>query len=161
MALGLGIVFRNRKLPVRLGLSEFCEGLAVIGIMFFVYGCAELASANGLVSVFAAGASIRQSTRVLDYTKATYAFAEQVERLLMATILLLFGGTLLTGPLPPLLSWEFLFVVLALFVVRPLAVFVGFLASRERERAGGSRLFRHSGDRDPLLLVLRPVAWRS
>jgi NhaP-type Na+/H+ or K+/H+ antiporter len=91
----------------------------------------ELASANGLVSVFAAGASIRQSTRVLDYTKATYAFAEQVERLLMATILLLFGGTLLSGPLPPLLSWEFLFVVLALFVVRPLAVFIGFLGSEE------------------------------
>ncbi len=69
VALGLGIVFLNRKLPVRLRLSHSCEGLAVIGIMFFVYGCAELASANGLVSVFAAGASIRQSTRVLDYTR--------------------------------------------------------------------------------------------
>ncbi len=128
-ACGLGLIFLNRRLPSRWKLSRSCEGLAVIGIMFFVYGCAELGSANGLAAVFAAGASIRQTTQLLDYTKVTYAFAEQLERLLMTTILLIFGGTLLNTSLPSLLSPEFLFVFLALFALRPIAVFVAFLGS--------------------------------
>jgi sodium/hydrogen antiporter len=128
-ACGLGLVYLNRMLPPRWRLSQSCEGLAVIGIMFFVYGCAEMASANGLVAVFAAGAAIRQTTQLLDYTRVTYAFAEQMERLLMTVILLLFGGTLLNTSLPPLLSPEFLFVFLALFALRPIAVYIGFLGS--------------------------------
>jgi sodium/hydrogen antiporter len=129
-ACGLGLIFLNRKLPPRWRLAQSCEGLAVVGIMFFVYGCAEWATANGLVAVFAAGASIRRTTQLLDYTKVTYAFAEQLERLLMTVILLLFGGTLLNASLPALLSPQFLFVLLALFAVRPVAVFIGFLGSR-------------------------------
>ena len=91
----------------------------MIGIMFFLYGCAELASANGLVAVFAGGAAIRQATKLLDYTKVTYAFAEQLERLLMTAILFIFGGTLFNASLPPLLSPEFFFVLIALFALRP------------------------------------------
>jgi NhaP-type Na+/H+ or K+/H+ antiporter len=135
-AIGLGLVFLNRKLPQRLRLPESREGLAVIGIMFFVYGCSELASANGLVAVFAAGLSIRQTTQALEYTKASYAFAEQLERLLLTVILLLFGGNILHTPLPSLLSMEFLFIVLALFTIRPLATFFAFWGAPEswRER---------------------------
>ncbi len=130
-ACGLGLVYLNRHLPQRWRLSESREGLAVLGVMFFVYGCAELANANGLVAVFVSGLAIRQSVQALDYTQATYAFAEQLERLLTTLILILFGGMVLNDGLPDLISAKFLFALIALFAIRPLAVFVGFIRSRQ------------------------------
>ena len=138
--LGYCLVQLNDRIPTRFRLSTSGEGLAIIGIMFLVYGCAEIASANGFVAVFSSGVAIRNSTRKLDYTKETYAFAQQIERLLMVIILLLFGGVLAGGILPGVSLDRITFVVLALFAVRPLFVALGFIGSsvtiRERTAIG-------------------------
>jgi NhaP-type Na+/H+ or K+/H+ antiporter len=128
-AIGYFLVQLNAKIPSRFRLSTSGEGLAIIGVMFLVYGCAEFASANGFVAVFSSGVAIRSISHKLDYTKETYAFAQQIERLLMVIILLLFGGVLAGGILPSASPNRIVFVILALFAVRPLFVAIGFLRS--------------------------------
>jgi NhaP-type Na+/H+ or K+/H+ antiporter len=135
--IGYLLVQLNDKIPKRFRLSTTGEGLAIMGVMFLVYGCADLAAANGFVAVFASGVAIRRSSHKLDYTRETYAFAQQIERLLMVIILLLFGGVLAGGVLPGASVARIAFVVLALFAVRPVFVALGFIGSGipNRERA--------------------------
>lgn len=58
---------------------------------------------------------------------------EQIERLAMMVLLLLFGGALITGLLAPLQPMDAAFVLLILLVVRPatgLIALTGFKANR-------------------------------
>jgi NhaP-type Na+/H+ or K+/H+ antiporter len=135
--LGWSLVRVSHALPERLRLSASGQGIAVVGVMSLVYGAAQLSGANGLVAVFVAGATIRLTASDLDYTRQNHAFAEQIERLAMTVVLILFGGVLAGGAVKIVDGAHIAFAVLTLFVVRPIAVAIGFLGSAmpTRERA--------------------------
>lgn len=80
--------------------------------------------------MFVAAYTIRHYERAHDLHDTLHDAADQLERVAMAAILVLFGGALLDGLLAPL-TWELVAVaVLLVFVVRPLAGMIALLGRR-------------------------------
>lgn len=116
------LVFR---IPNRAKLSRTGDGFVALGITAMVYGFAEALHCYGFVSVFVAGLALRAAERDNAYHQTLHDFSEQLERLLMMALLVLFGGSLTTGGLLSGLTWSAAaFAVLAIFVVRPLSAWV-------------------------------------
>lgn len=128
---GWGLVRVSRWLPTRYRLSQTGDGVASVGITFLAYGLTEAAHGYGFVAVFVAAATLRNMGRSIEYAQQLHAFADQMERLAMALVLVLLGAAIAAGLLTPL-TWSALaFAAVTLFAVRPLSCFVGFVGSRQ------------------------------
>jgi NhaP-type Na+/H+ or K+/H+ antiporter len=116
------LVFR---IPNRAKLSRTGDGFVALGITVMVFGIAEAVHGYGFVSVFVAGLALRAAERDHSYHQTLHDFSEQLERLLMMALLVLFGGALTTGGLLANLSWSAAaYAALAIFVVRPLSAWI-------------------------------------
>jgi NhaP-type Na+/H+ or K+/H+ antiporter len=80
--------------------------------------------------------SLRSVERHHDYNQRLHEFTEQLERLLMMVVLVLFGGAIARGLLAELDVDAILFTAAAILLVRPLAAWVGLIG------LPGSRLER-------------------
>ena len=110
-------------------LAQAVEGAEAIGGTLLVYGLTELLQGYGFIAVFVAALVIRHQERSHEYNQALHDFSEMTERLAMALLLVLFGGTLVTGLLNPL-TWETVIVGLAIiFILRPVAGFIGLIGA--------------------------------
>jgi NhaP-type Na+/H+ or K+/H+ antiporter len=119
----------------KLRLSDTGDGLVAVAVTLMAYATAQALHANGFVTVFVAAAAIRRSAPVGDFHHAMSAFSEQIERVLVMLVLLLFGWGLGAGLLAPL-TWEGALVALALiFVFRPLSAWLSFLRTPVRWQA--------------------------
>lgn len=113
------LVFRMAN---RAKLSRTGDGFVALGITLAVYGIAEALHGYGFLAVFTAGLALRAAERNHKYHQTLHDFSEQLERLLMMTLLVLFGGAIASGGLLDALSWNSLaYALLAIFIVRPLA----------------------------------------
>jgi sodium/hydrogen antiporter len=132
---GLGLlIFRCVAHP---RLPESRDNLVALGIPLLAYGLTELAHGYGFVAVFVAALILRHWERSHHYRGRLHEFAEQIERLFMMILLVLFGGAIAGGLLGPL-TWPAALVGLAcLLAVRPLAGLAGLAGSGHRldERA--------------------------
>jgi NhaP-type Na+/H+ or K+/H+ antiporter len=110
-------------------LPESGDNLVVLGITLLAYGLAELAHGYGFLAVFVTALTLRSQERSHHYRARLHEFAEQIERLFMMILLVLFGGTIAGGLLAPL-TWQAALAGLAcLLLVRPLAGLVGLAGS--------------------------------
>ncbi len=108
--------------PNRARLSRTGDGFVALGVTCLAYGLSEMAHGYGFLAVFVAALALRAAERNHRYHEKLHDFAEQVERLLMMVLLILFGGAITSGSLFRALTWEAVaFGLLALFVVRPLS----------------------------------------
>jgi NhaP-type Na+/H+ or K+/H+ antiporter len=119
------------RMPNRAKLSRTGDGFVALGITALAYGLTEMAQGYGFLAVFVAALALRSMERGHHYHEKLHDFAEQLERLLMMILLVLFGGALADGGLLDALSWEVVaFAVLAIFVVRPVSGWIGLLGAR-------------------------------
>lgn len=128
------LFFGVRRDPLR--LSEHAEGFVALAATFLAYGVTEVAHGYGFIAVFVTACTIRAAERDHGYHQVLHSFIDQVERLLVAWLLLLVGGALVTGALGEF-HWSALLVAAGLvFVVRPLAGVVSLVGGRTgwRER---------------------------
>ncbi|MDO9058655.1 MAG: sodium:proton antiporter [Bradyrhizobium sp.] len=120
--LGYALGWLVFRMPNRAKLSRTGDGFVALGITVAVYGIAEAVHGYGFISVFVAGLALRAAERNHKYHQTLHDFSEQLERLLMMVLLVLFGGAITTGGLLDALSWSSVgYALLAIFVVRPLA----------------------------------------
>lgn len=127
------LVFRVRLARTR--LAQTGEGLAAIAITLTSYAITEMVNGYGFLAVFIAALMIRHYEKEHEYHKTMHAVADNVERLLMVMVLVVFGGVLANGLLAPL-TWPAALAGLAfVFLVRPLAGIIGL--------AGMNVPFRH------------------
>ncbi len=131
----LGLLFFGvRRDPLR--LSEHAEGFVALAATFLAYGVTEVVHGYGFIAVFVTACTIRAAERDHGYHRILHSFIDQVERLLVAWLLLLVGGALVTGALGDF-HWSALLVAAGLvFVVRPLAGVISLVGGRTgwRER---------------------------
>ena len=100
---------------------EAGDPLVALGITLLAYGLAELVHVYGFIAVFVTAVTLRRKERSHHYRARLHEFSEQLERLFMMVLLVLFGGALAGGLLAPL-TWGGVAVgLLCLLVVRPLA----------------------------------------
>ncbi|MBA2452845.1 MAG: cation:proton antiporter [Chloroflexia bacterium] len=118
-------------------LTRSADGFVALGATFLVYGLTELIGGYGFLAVFVAAYTLRRQEQSHEYHTVLHRFTEEIERMLSAALLMIFGGALVGGLLGPL-TWEGALVgVLLVLVVRPLT---GYLATsrtgvKRRERA--------------------------
>lgn len=123
---GLGWLTFGRA---RSNLSGTRDGLVAIGATLVAYTSAEICRGYGFLAVFVAALVLRNSERNHEYHEALHDFSEQIERLLMMLVLVLFGGAMTTGLLANV-TWTDFFVALAIvFLIRPLAGWISLLGS--------------------------------
>jgi len=145
IAMGIAIGYVVGKLvaylvfgePSTTDLARVMEGAEALAATLLSYGVTELVHGYGFIAVFVTALVLRHHEWQHNYYETLHDFAVMVERLLMAAVLVLFGGALAGELLAPL-TWEMVVVGLViLFVVRPVAGLVGLIGGRGtwRERA--------------------------
>lgn len=116
------LVFR---IPNRAKLSRTGDGFVALGITAMAYGISEAVHGYGFVSVFVAGLALRAAERDNSYHQTLHDFSEQLERLLMMALLVMFGGAITTGGLLSNLSWSATaYAAVAIFIVRPVSAWI-------------------------------------
>lgn len=105
------------------------DGFVAIALTLIVYGFTELAHGYGFIAVFVSSITLRHFDKKHDYHYELHSFVDQTERLLVAIILLLIGGALVSGILEPLTWGMALFCLGFVLIVRPVAAFIGLLGS--------------------------------
>ena len=137
----LARLFFPARAPSRVRLSEYADGFAALAATFLAYGITELVSGYGFIAVFVTAITIRAAERTHGYHVTLHRFIEQVERLLIAWVLLLFGGAIAIGILEPL-TWTGAIVgVVALLIVRPGAAMLAQLGKPPGIREKGAVAF--------------------
>ena len=104
------------------------SGLTVMGATFLSYGLTELISGYGFLAVFVAARAARHYARTHHeegYEQQPHHFADQTEALLMALLLLWFGGLIASGLFLATTPAEWIAAVVIVGLVRPAA---GWLA---------------------------------
>jgi NhaP-type Na+/H+ or K+/H+ antiporter len=117
--------------PKRLRLSRTGDGLVALGMTLLAYGLTEIVHGYGFIAVFIAAVTLRASNPGHGFHLALAEFSEQIERLLMVLVMMIFGGALASGLLEPI-SWrEVLIGVAIMLVVRPLVGWLSLLGLAE------------------------------
>jgi NhaP-type Na+/H+ or K+/H+ antiporter len=114
------------RLPEKIKIVKVNDGFAALAMTLLVYGITELVHGYGFIAVFVSAVTLRNEEMEHRLHRKLHAFSDQIERILVAITLLLFGGALAYGILRPI-TWELVvFSLLFLFVIRPLTTWVSF-----------------------------------
>lgn len=106
------------------------DGFLALALTLSVYGLTELIHGYGFIAVFISAITFRHSEKEHDLHDELHSFTDQAERVLVAVVLILFGGTLVSGILNPL-TWKMvLFTFFFLFLIRPLAAYASVLVPK-------------------------------
>ncbi|MET0507908.1 MAG: cation:proton antiporter [Burkholderiaceae bacterium] len=136
-AIGRGFGWLTFHVPAKSRLAQTGDGLIAIAATLIAYGLAEIIDCYGFLAVFVAALSLRQSHRDHDFHRQMHDFTDQIERMVMMGLLLLFGGALVDGLLAPLQWVDVVAALLVIVVVRPLtgmAALMGAPIERREKR---------------------------
>jgi NhaP-type Na+/H+ or K+/H+ antiporter len=98
------------------------DGFVGIATTLLIYGLTELVRGYGFIAVFVTALTLRNYEFGHKYHRKLHDFTDQIERIMVAIVLLLFGGSLVRGGVLQHLTWELALVGLAfVFLVRPVA----------------------------------------
>lgn len=117
---GIGYVLFNFK-----NKYEFQDGFVAIAITLLTYGVAEIAHGYGFIAVFVAAYFFRQTEINHEYHKELHDFTEQIEKLFVCILLILFGIALGHGLIDYLTIQGAVIGLVILFILRP---FFGYLS---------------------------------
>lgn len=110
---------------------ETRDGFVALSLTLMVYGITELLHGYGFMAVFVAGLTLRNYEVGHNYHDKLHAFTDQSERIMLAIVLILFGGSLLSGVLSGLTWPMVIFSFIFLFVIRPLTSYLSLNACKQ------------------------------
>lgn len=118
------------RIPAKAKLSRTGDGFVALGATLTIYALTELLHGYGFLAVFVAGLMMRRASAGHDFNDRLHDFADEVERLLMMVLLVVFGGMLSATGLLTHWDWRVLaFALVSIFVVRPLTAIVSLLGT--------------------------------
>lgn len=126
---GALIIFRIPESPPSSIVANAMAGAEALSGTLVIYGITEMLQGYGFLAVFVGALVLRHYEWEHDYYRTLDEFAVMVERLLMAIVLVLFGGAIAGGLLLPLTWMDAAIGLAILLVVRPLAGVVGLLGT--------------------------------
>lgn len=126
-AMGKLLAYLVIYLPEKKNFVAIKDGFVGIAVTLLVYGITEMIQGYGFIAVFITAITLRNSEMGHKYHKKLHSFTDQIERILVAIVLMIFGGALATGILKPLtLSWV-IFALIFLFIIRPLCSLISLI----------------------------------
>ncbi|WP_205513615.1 cation:proton antiporter [Longitalea arenae] len=112
------------SLPEKYRAARIEDGFVALSITMVVYGCTELLNGYGFIAVFTCAVTLRNYEMGHALHRTLHAFSDQIERMLVAIVLLLFGGSLVNGILNHL-SWpQVILGVSFLLIIRPIVTWL-------------------------------------
>jgi sodium/hydrogen antiporter len=111
---------QNKNIVVR-------DGFVGLATTLLIYGLTELVWGYGFIAVFVTAVTLRNYELHHKYHRRLHDFTEQVERILVAIVLLLFGGLLVHGILNSLNSAMVWISILFVLFIRPLTAIIVML----------------------------------
>ena len=121
------------SLPKRVSIKTSAYGFVALAVTLTSYGVTELIHGYGFLAVFVAAVTLRSHERKHEYHRQMHAFTDQMERLLIVVILILFGGAIANGLLLPL-TWSGMAMALVL-VLRPAGALLSLMGSKQENKA--------------------------
>jgi NhaP-type Na+/H+ or K+/H+ antiporter len=117
-------------LPEKQNFTVIRDGFVAVSATLMVYGITELVHGYGFVAVFVTALALRNYELHHKFHKKLHDFTDQIERILLAIVLILFGGSLVSGILDSL-TWKMAgFGVGFVFIIRPLCGLLGLIGTR-------------------------------
>lgn len=113
------------NIPAETKLAQTGDGLIALAATFVSYGLTEIIHSYGFLSVFVTALTFRHAHRTHDFHREMHDVTEQIERLAMMVLLLLFGGALATGLLEALVWTDVVAAAVILLLIRPAAGLLG------------------------------------
>jgi NhaP-type Na+/H+ or K+/H+ antiporter len=124
LLLGKGLAYFIFQLPKKGRIASPAEGFVALSTTLLVYGLTEAVHGYGFLAVFVCAVTLRNYELEHKYHRKLYSFMEQIERILVAMVLILFGGSIANG-IFSILDWRIvLFGVGSLLIIRPLSAFL-------------------------------------
>ncbi|NIK47728.1 cation:proton antiporter [Variibacter gotjawalensis] len=117
-------------LPGKSKIARTGDGLIALSATFVSYGVTELLHCYGFLAVFVTALTFRHAHRSHDFNVDMHQLTEQIERVAMMVLLILFGGALVSGLLKPLTSVDLAAAFIVLVVIRPLAGIAGMMGHK-------------------------------
>jgi len=114
-------------IPASTKLAATRDGFIVLAATFLSYSVTEMLHCYGFLAVFITALAFRHADRDHEFHVEMHDFIEQIERMAMMVVLVLFGGALVSGLLAPLRPVDVMVAIVIVLVVRPLAGMVGFI----------------------------------
>lgn len=132
--LGRGIVYLFFILPEKYKMLHVRDGFVAISSTLLVYGMTELIHGYGFLAVFVAAITLRNHEMKHVYHRELHRFTDQIERILLAVLLILFGGSLVNGILDNL-TWGMALVGMTfILLIRPLFGVISLIGTKLRLR---------------------------
>lgn len=126
-AFGRGVGYLLFDLSAKYKFLKTTDGFLALSLTFLVYGVTELLHGYGFFAVFICAVNLRHYEKGHEFHAELHSFTDQIERLLIAVLLILFGGSLATGILDAL-TWKMaLFSIGFVFIVRPLTGLISLI----------------------------------
>ncbi len=107
------------RLPESVSGARVRDGFVALCATLLVYGLTEAVHGYGFIAVFVCAVTMRGSERHHEMHTTLHEFTDQIERLLLAIVLLLFGGSLVMGLLDALTVPLAAAAVFFVLVLRP------------------------------------------
>jgi len=116
--------------PAETRLAKTGDGMIALSATFVSYGLSEMAHCYGFLAVFVTALSFRSAHRDHEFQRDMHDVTEQVERIAMMVLLLLFGGALVSGILNAV-SWvEVAVAGVIILIVRPVTGMIGLFGAK-------------------------------
>lgn len=128
--LGRGISFLVFNLPKISKFPKTRDGFVAIAATLLVYGLTEIVHGYGFIAVFVAALTIGSQEKPHRYHRELHDFTEQIERIFLVIILIMFGGSLATGLLNALTIEGALLALAFIFIIRPFTAFLTLLRQK-------------------------------
>lgn len=135
--IGLGLAKVLFLIPAKTDFAKTLSGMGALASTLILYGLTEYIGGYGFFAVFVGALTIRNYERKNDFHESLHLFAEKIERLLLAVILVALGAAIAGGLLDALTLNLILSAIIIVFLIRPIAgaaSLIGFNYVSWRER---------------------------
>ncbi|WP_207425227.1 sodium:proton antiporter [Pedobacter sp. SYSU D00535] len=116
-------------LPRKNSAVEMRDGFVAVSVTLASYGITELFQGYGFIAVFITAITIRNYELDHQYHTKMHSFTDQIERIALAIVLILFGGSLATGILGDLSWYTVAFALGFIFILRPFTAYISLIGS--------------------------------
>lgn len=133
--MGKAFIYLFFKLPEKLGgFENVRDGFVALSTTLLTYGITEILHGYGFMAVFVVAVTIRNYEMHHEYHRELHRFTDQVEKILLAILLLLFGGSLVKGILDAL-NWEMALAgIVFVLLIRPVTGLIALIGTKLKFR---------------------------
>ncbi|QCR24129.1 sodium:proton antiporter [Pontibacter sp. SGAir0037] len=119
--IGRALAYLIFTLPQKSNFPKASDGFLALSATLVSYGFTEFLHGYGFIAVFVTALTMSSFEKDDEYHLEMHDFVNQIERILMVILLMLFGGSIVSGLLDHL-TWKGALIGLGfLFIIRPLS----------------------------------------